>query len=161
MDIRSSRRRVRPGAAAGLAVLVVVAAVLAIVLSDDGPPPTEADRCQAAGGHPEVRMDFEKTTANEMMRMAARTLRDDPRVAQLDEQTREQSYDQFKKAFADDPKMLETARLEAIPASLLIRPADDISPERLADDLRAELTTADEVRALPCVATRPPNLALR
>ncbi|MBB4907955.1 permease-like cell division protein FtsX [Actinophytocola algeriensis] len=102
-------------------------------------------------------MDFVNATADDAMRLAARTLRDDPRVAEIGERSREQTYDRFKKLYADKPEMLEAARLEAMPASLMIRPADDVSPERLADDLRAELTTADRVDALPCVRAAPPS----
>lgn len=50
----------------------------------------------------------------------------------------------------DQPELVKLVRLEAMPASLHVLSADDVSDADLAEQLRTELTKAESVESGPC-----------
>ncbi|CRK55544.1 hypothetical protein [Alloactinosynnema sp. L-07] len=83
-------------------------------------------------------------------------LRADKRVGAIKAETKAQGYERFKVIFKDQPELVKLARVEAIPASVIIGVAHGVDRARFAEELRTKFPTADEVRADAC-SQEPPD----
>jgi cell division protein FtsX len=136
-----------------VAVVVALGAVVTVLLvaGDDGTasPPAVTDS-------PVTTTRFCKNEVvvfadtDEEMRRIARTLRGDERIRRLDTMTKQDAFERYKVVFKDNPELLEAGRPEALPASVELTPALGVTPPSLAEQLRAELPTATQVRSSPC-----------
>lgn len=150
-----------------VALVLLVGAALAVVLSgtevagrasakpytpDSLTPSNVQTMCRVHGGQLQVRVYFGLDEADENMHATGEVLRDDPRVADVEEETQAQAYERFKEIFADQPELLELARPDSLPASLGLVPADDVGVGELAEELRTELTDVgvDEIVDTDC-----------
>lgn len=158
-----SRRTI--GLLAGAAViLVAVGVVIGVLLNGDdpaagqeatrtSPPPSLTpleQACLDAGERLTVQVYFVASGSDDHMRRAAEALRDDDRIAELTTETQAEAYARFKVIFKDQPDLVELARPESLPASVVAVPADDVSRAELAAALEDELTGVDEVKSDGC-----------
>jgi cell division protein FtsX len=144
-------------------LVLLVGAVLAVVFSGtevagrptakryDTQGATSSEVCRSQGGQVQVRVYFALADTDANMRAAGEELRDDPRIAVIEQETQAEAYERFKEIFADQPELLEVAEPDSLPASLAIVPVG-VTPEELAAALREELSGAgvDDVNAEGC-----------
>lgn len=160
---RRTALRLWGGIAAVVAVLAAVAVVVFVSTSgsegDDeargGSPKPEVpapgwEDCDR--GHSHVIVYFE---TDEEMTAADRTLRADQQIAATAPSTKAENFERFKELFADQPELVKIARVEAIPASVAVLPAQDVDLDGLADRLRAKYPGEDTVEPRSCAA--PPR----
>ncbi|GAA3438422.1 hypothetical protein GCM10018954_080380 [Kutzneria kofuensis] len=70
--------------------------------------------------------------------------------AESDTQTKQQSYEEFLQLFKDQPDVLRTARPEAMPAVVKVRPEPGASASALGDALAQEFPPPAEIHRLIC-----------
>ncbi len=75
------------------------------------------------------------TKTDEGMRVAERELRADPRVREVTARTKQENFEHFKKVLANQPELLEIARVEAIPATVNVVEQLGVDAEPFADEL--------------------------
>jgi hypothetical protein len=93
-------------------------------------------------------------TDADMLRIA-RTLGEDSRSAGVFTRTKQESYAEYQRVFADQPSMLTAVRPEALPAEVDVLPATHLDLARFADQLRAEFPTAQTIDWTPRAPTCP------
>ena len=126
---------------AGLGLLVF--SPLSIVFSSSATP-ARTHQC----GKPDwVEIDLH---SDQDMAAAAVKVRADHLDADVVEQTQQQSYEEFKRLFADQPELLKIARPESLPAAVKIMPKPGVSAIALADRLTKEFPPPAEVRKYVC-----------
>ena len=103
--------------------------------------------CLDPGGKQTVVAYFDRPDPDAAMLQAAEELDGDERIASVETETQQETYEQFKKNFAQQPELVKLARQEAMPASLTLLPADGLHPGDLADALLDELPEIDSVGA--------------
>ncbi|MET0132910.1 MAG: permease-like cell division protein FtsX [Kibdelosporangium sp.] len=124
----------------GLAALVaVVAAVVVFLLvgADDEPttapaPTTSADLPQPCPNSAIVYFD-----TDEAMRQGADVLRGDSRLAEVEQQTKQQAYVRFREVFADQPELLDRIQPDTLPSSLYVTGSGAINKQDLLAELKA------------------------
>jgi hypothetical protein len=118
---------------------------------DDGIPELSPEAIQRScldpGGKQTIIAYFDNPDPDAVMRQAAEKLDGDERIASVETETQQEAYERFKQIFAQQPELVELARLEAMPASLTLLPADGLYPGDLADALTDELPEIDSVGA--------------
>jgi hypothetical protein len=69
------------------------------------------------------------------------------------------AWERFKILFADRPELVKLARVEAMPASLWLLPAEGTTPADLVERMREELPAVDSVATVRCPmpTTSPPT----
>jgi len=65
-------------------------------------------------------------------------------------QTRQQTFEEFQRMFADQPDVLKTARAEALPAVVKVRPKPGASASALGDRLTRQFPAPAEIHRLIC-----------
>jgi cell division protein FtsX len=70
------------------------------------------------------------------MTRAADRLRTDPDVTKLVVETKQQSFERYKRLFADQPELLQLVRVEAMPARVGLEPAHNMNRVDLANKLK-------------------------
>jgi hypothetical protein len=92
--------------------------------------------CGKAGGHDTVIVYFTGDNPDDTMRRAADTLGSDSVVASVKTETQQEAYVRFKEIFAEHPDLVDVARPEALPASVILLPRG-VSVDVLHTDLDA------------------------
>jgi len=100
--------------------------------------PEQYDKCVR-----EVRIYFEGGDPDPTMRAAADQLRDDERFESVREETRQEAYERYKDLFADQPELLDKARPEALPASVILMVRKGTTGKQVEGALQAEFQLAD------------------
>ncbi|OZM71130.1 hypothetical protein CFN78_21955 [Amycolatopsis antarctica] len=100
--------------------------------------PEEYDRCVR-----EVSVHFDGDAPDPVMRAAADRLRDDPRFESARPRTRQESYEEFRRVFADQPEVVALARPESLPATVILLVRRGGVGVRAQGDLRAEFPDAE------------------
>jgi hypothetical protein len=95
------------------------------------------------------------TNTDADMQRIAQTLGGDPRAAGVFTRTKEESYTEYQRVFADQPSLLNIARPEALPAEIDVLPAAHLDAARFADQLRAQFPAAQSVDWTPRAPTCP------
>ncbi|MEV4317936.1 permease-like cell division protein FtsX [Actinocrispum sp. NPDC049592] len=126
-------------------VAVMLAAVVTVVLMSQPSEPV-AERCS------EIEVGF-PTDAE--MTAGAEQLKSDPHVVDPIGETKQQSYERFRKKFADAPDVLRVADPDTYPAIVRVKPAAGIDRDRLKTDLKQAYPKA--MISDPCnIPTIPP-----
>jgi len=143
-----------------VAVLVVAAAVTTavVVLNRVTEPPTPAalprDTVPVPLGKRELcglRLVVYIET-DEGMTRAAQALRDDQKARRVLTETKAESYERFKKIFADKPELVKLTTPDVLPAVVHLVPVAGTDPETWANELRQRLPEATKVDVLDPVA---------
>jgi hypothetical protein len=126
-------------------VTAVLAAVVAIVLVSQPSEPTAAPCSEIEVGFPS---DAEMTQGTEQLKA-------NPHVVEPIGETRQQSYERFRKKFADAPEVLRVTNPDTYPAIVRVKPAAGMDREQLKTDLKQTYPKA--LISDPCnIPTIPP-----
>jgi FtsX-like permease family protein len=136
--------------AVGVVVAAVAAVTVLVVVNYDG---RSAAAVSALPGLPGSTGCVKRVAlyfpTDEEMEDVATALRNDTQVRSVKRMTKAENYERFKEIFADQPELVELARLEAMPASAEVSPVRGVDAEDLADRFRRDLPQSD-VSVLPC-----------
>ncbi|HYS38231.1 MAG TPA: hypothetical protein VEO01_21645 [Pseudonocardiaceae bacterium] len=153
-----------------LAVVVLVGALVAVLVwrlggrTDTAAPtnsPATTTNRSPAGVQPLAGRTFCSgsiriyTDTDTGMLRIAQTLGTDSRTAGVFTVTKQESFTQFKREFADQPSLLNIARPEALPAEVFVLPAAHIDLAGFAAQLRTQFPTAQTVDWTPRSPTCP------
>lgn len=86
----------------------------------------------------------------ELPRIQAQVLATHQDVESVTTQTKQQSYADFVRMFADQPDVLKTARVDAMPALVKVRPKAGVSAGALGDTLTQQFPPPSEIHRLIC-----------
>ncbi|MEV7555104.1 permease-like cell division protein FtsX [Amycolatopsis sp. NPDC089917] len=137
-------------------VLVVAAAVTTavVVLNRFAEPPAPAalprDAVPAPLGKRElcgIQLVVYIETDDGMTR-AAQALRDDQKARRVLTETKAESYERFKKIFANQPELVKLTTPDALPAAVHLVPVAGTDPEAWANELRRRFPEAKKVDVL-------------
>jgi cell division protein FtsX len=87
---------------------------------------------------------------DEDMARAADRLRTDEDVLKVATETKQQMFEWFRHAYADQPELVELTRPEAIPARVGVKPVRNVDHNALATRLREMFSPDGDVQD-PCV----------
>lgn len=79
------------------------------------------------------------------MAAVAQALRGDPRILRSYTETRQEAYARFRRIFANQPELLKTTGVDAMPASVVVVPKDQTAVAGVAGQLRAQFPAARKV----------------
>ncbi|WP_074975729.1 permease-like cell division protein FtsX [Amycolatopsis regifaucium] len=85
---------------------------------------------------------------DEAMRAIAQALREEPKARRVLTETKKESYERFKKLFANDPELVRLTRPEVLPAVVHLLPVAGTDFPALADELRRRFPEAQKVDVL-------------
>jgi cell division protein FtsX len=86
----------------------------------------------------------------ELPKVQAQVLATHQDVESVTTQTKQQSFEEFQHLFADQPDVLKTARAEAMPALVKVRPKAGVSASALGDTLTQQFPSPAEIHRLIC-----------
>jgi hypothetical protein len=138
------------GVVAALVVAVAAVTVVVVLNSGGGDGNAEPDRQAPSDGCPPARTAVLYFETDEQMRAAAEQVRRDPEVAEVVPATKAENYEHFKELFADEEEVLENARVEAIPASVEVRPVPGVDVGALRERLEDEVPDVDGTQNSLC-----------
>ncbi|RZS41313.1 hypothetical protein EV193_103635 [Herbihabitans rhizosphaerae] len=107
--------------------------------------PADYDRCIRG-----VTVHFDGADTDDRMRAAATRLGEDPRFESVKPRTRAESWEEFKRIFANQPDLLKTARPESLPASVLLVVRENTTSKQVEPQLRAEFPDSKVVTQDMC-----------
>ena len=88
-------------------------------------------------------------TDDEMSQVQAK-IRAEGQVQSVTGLTKQQTYEQYQRMFADQPELLKLTRPDSLPAEVLVVPAPGVTAGDLADRLRKEFPEAKQVEKYDC-----------
>ncbi|MFC0543228.1 permease-like cell division protein FtsX [Kutzneria chonburiensis] len=127
--------------------LVAVAGV-GILLWSTTTAPTPAAAPQPCLKPDEVDIYLHNDT--DLPQVQAQVLATHQDVESVTTQTKQQSYEDFRRMFADQPDVLKTARPDAMPALVKVRPKPGVSASALGDILTRQFPPPAEIHRLIC-----------
>lgn len=86
----------------------------------------------------------------ELPQVQAQVLATHQDVESVVTQTQQQTFEEFQRMFADQPDVLKTARAEALPAVVKVRPKPGASASALGDRLTQQFPPPAEIHRLIC-----------
>jgi cell division protein FtsX len=86
----------------------------------------------------------------ELPQVQAKVLATHQDVESVTTQTKQQSFEELQRLFADQPDLLKTARAEAMPALVKVWPKAGLSASALGDKLTQQFPAPAEIHRLIC-----------
>ncbi|OXM74396.1 MULTISPECIES: permease-like cell division protein FtsX [Amycolatopsis] len=98
----------------------------------------------------EITVNFTGRNPDPAMTAAADRLRGDARFASVRTRTQQETWAEFQRTFADRPDLLDKARPEALPASLILMTRADTTAEQVAPAVRQQFPDAEVLATGSC-----------
>jgi len=131
-------------------VAAVAAVTVVVVLNSGGAEGTADPRQQPVTGCSPGRTAILYFDTDEQMAAAAEQIERDPDVAAVMPATKAENFEHFKEIFAEQEELVEMARVEAIPASVEVRPVAGVAVEALQKRLENEVPDVGTAQSMPC-----------